>query len=203
VHDGACHDDDRLHLSLASKGGFVMDHALMKPRWLAFAFVLLSGLAATPARPADAAASIAPGPFEPTWESLAANYRAPDWFRDAKFGIRAHWSAQCVPEQGDWYARDVRSKPYTAGDIRFATKDAALYAIVMELPSDGSIVAKSLARGSPDLGGRAITGVSLLGHAGPLEWTQAETGLRVTMPSTAPAEHAVALKVTFDPGLAR
>ncbi|HEX5322589.1 MAG TPA: alpha-L-fucosidase [Capsulimonadaceae bacterium] len=44
------------------------------------------------------------GPFQPTWESLAA-YRCPDWFRDAKFGIWAHWSAQCVPEQGDWYAR--------------------------------------------------------------------------------------------------
>jgi alpha-L-fucosidase len=45
------------------------------------------------------------GPFQPTWESLAQNYQCPDWFRDAKFGIWAHWSAQCVPEQGDWYAR--------------------------------------------------------------------------------------------------
>jgi alpha-L-fucosidase len=48
---------------------------------------------------------IAKGPFEPTWESLIENYVAPDWFRDAKFGIWAHWSAQCVPEAGDWYAR--------------------------------------------------------------------------------------------------
>ncbi len=32
---------------------------------------------------------------------------APDWFRDAKFGIWAHWSPQCVPEQGDWYARNM------------------------------------------------------------------------------------------------
>jgi alpha-L-fucosidase len=47
---------------------------------------------------------IAAGPFQPSWESLA-QYRCPDWFRDAKFGIWAHWSAQCVPEQGDWYAR--------------------------------------------------------------------------------------------------
>jgi alpha-L-fucosidase len=50
---------------------------------------------------------ITPGPFKPTWESLAADYRVPDWFRDAKFGIWAHWSAQCVPEQGDWYARNM------------------------------------------------------------------------------------------------
>ncbi|MEO6003515.1 MAG: alpha-L-fucosidase [Opitutus sp.] len=50
---------------------------------------------------------LADGPFKPTWESLTANYRTPDWFRDAKFGIWAHWSAQCVPEEGDWYARQM------------------------------------------------------------------------------------------------
>jgi len=44
-------------------------------------------------------------PFAPAWESLAAGWRAPDWFRDAKFGIWAHWGPQCVPEAGDWYAR--------------------------------------------------------------------------------------------------
>jgi alpha-L-fucosidase len=49
--------------------------------------------------------TLAPGPFQPTWESLVQNYRFPSWYRDAKFGIWAHWSAQCVPEQGDWYAR--------------------------------------------------------------------------------------------------
>jgi alpha-L-fucosidase len=50
---------------------------------------------------------LAPGPFEPNWASLEANYHCPDWFRDAKFGIWAHWTAQCVPEQGDWYARQM------------------------------------------------------------------------------------------------
>ena len=55
---------------------------------------------------------ITPGPFKADWESLKAQYRAPDWFRDAKFGIWAHWSAQCVPEFGDWYAR----KMYIQGD---------------------------------------------------------------------------------------
>ena len=46
------------------------------------------------------------GPFLPFWESLKS-YRCPDWFRDAKFGIWAHWSPQCVLEQGDWYARKM------------------------------------------------------------------------------------------------
>ena len=46
------------------------------------------------------------GSFQPNWESLAA-YRCPDWFRDAKFGIWAHWGPQCQPGQGDWYARQM------------------------------------------------------------------------------------------------
>lgn len=50
---------------------------------------------------------IASGPFDPTWESFIQNYHCPEWFRDAKFGIWAHWSAQCVPEDGDWYARHM------------------------------------------------------------------------------------------------
>ena len=47
------------------------------------------------------------GRFKPTWESLSGGYRCPEWFRDAKFGIWAHWTAQCVPEKGDWFARSM------------------------------------------------------------------------------------------------
>ena len=46
------------------------------------------------------------GPFKPTWDSLL-QYEAPDWYQDAKFGIWAHWSPQCVAEAGDWYARNM------------------------------------------------------------------------------------------------
>jgi alpha-L-fucosidase len=46
------------------------------------------------------------GPFQPAWESLKS-YRCPDWYRNAKLGIWAHWSPQCVPEDGDWYARNM------------------------------------------------------------------------------------------------
>jgi alpha-L-fucosidase len=46
------------------------------------------------------------GPYKPTWDSLL-QYDAPEWYRDAKFGIWAHWSPQCVPEAGDWYARKM------------------------------------------------------------------------------------------------
>lgn len=46
------------------------------------------------------------GRFEPTWESLQ-QYEVPEWFRDAKFGIWAHWGPQCEPELNDWYARHM------------------------------------------------------------------------------------------------
>lgn len=46
------------------------------------------------------------GPYAPNWDSLL-QYEAPEWYRDAKFGIWAHWSPQCVPEKGDWYARNM------------------------------------------------------------------------------------------------
>jgi alpha-L-fucosidase len=49
---------------------------------------------------------IARGPFQPTWESLK-QYKAPEWYKDAKFGIWAIWGPQCQPEQGDWYARSM------------------------------------------------------------------------------------------------
>lgn len=46
------------------------------------------------------------GLFKPTWDSLV-QYKTPEWFRNAKFGIWAHWGPQCQPEFGDWYAREM------------------------------------------------------------------------------------------------
>ncbi|WP_394707647.1 alpha-L-fucosidase [uncultured Bacteroides sp.] len=44
------------------------------------------------------------GRFKATWKSLE-QYKVPEWYRNAKFGIWAHWGPQCQPEQGDWFAR--------------------------------------------------------------------------------------------------
>ncbi len=46
------------------------------------------------------------GPYKPTWQSML-EYECPEWYRDAKFAIWNHWSPQCVPEDGDWYARNM------------------------------------------------------------------------------------------------
>ena len=54
----------------------------------------------------EAQEPMATGEFQPTWESLR-KYQVPDWFRNAKFGIWAHWGAQCVEGSGDWMAREM------------------------------------------------------------------------------------------------
>jgi alpha-L-fucosidase len=54
----------------------------------------------------DAVEPMCRGPFEPSWASLE-QFETPEWFRNAKFGIWAHWGPQCAPERGDWYARHM------------------------------------------------------------------------------------------------
>ena len=56
----------------------------------------------TSAQAADV--KIKKGPFKADWESLS-EWTCPEWFKDAKFGIWAHWGPQCHAEDGDWYAR--------------------------------------------------------------------------------------------------
>jgi alpha-L-fucosidase len=47
------------------------------------------------------------GPFRPDWNSLS-QYKVPDWYRDAKFGIFIHWGVYSVPAFGsEWYPRQM------------------------------------------------------------------------------------------------
>lgn len=56
-----------------------------------------------PPRPKDP-----PVRFEPNWASIKANYKDPEWFNDAKFGIFIHWGVYAVPAFGsEWYPRNM------------------------------------------------------------------------------------------------
>ena len=51
-----------------------------------------------------------PGPVQPTWDSLQANYHTPEWFKDGKFGIFLHWGLYAVPAHGnEWYVQHMYS----------------------------------------------------------------------------------------------
>src|SRR3954463_8343403 len=52
--------------------------------------VVESALAAIPVK-------LPAGPFQPTWDSLKANYKVPQWFVEAKFGVFMHWGLYSVP----------------------------------------------------------------------------------------------------------
>ncbi|MFI1745675.1 alpha-L-fucosidase [Thalassobellus sediminis] len=46
--------------------------------------------------------------YEANWESLGKYDEAAEWFKDAKFGIYAHWGVMSVPAfANDWYARNM------------------------------------------------------------------------------------------------
>ena len=60
---------------------------------------------------------IAKGRFPADWDGLSRLYSVPEWWREAKLGAWAHWDPQSMPENGDWYARNMylpsdRSKDY-------------------------------------------------------------------------------------------
>ncbi len=86
---------------------------------------------------------------------------------------------------------DTERKAYTGEDLRFTTKDGALYAIALAWPEDGKLLVKSL----PASAGK-VDGVQLLGHEGQLNWEQTEQGLAVELPAARPTEIALALKIT-------
>ncbi len=70
------------------------------------AFAGVPAVLTAPKAAAQDLPAIAKGPFRGTAESLQ-QYRIPDWFRDAKFGMWAHWGPQSGVEDGDWYARNM------------------------------------------------------------------------------------------------
>lgn len=53
---------------------------------------------------------ISKGPYNDSWGSLS-EYRMPEWYRRAKFGIFIHWGVFSVPAFGnEWYSRNMYIK---------------------------------------------------------------------------------------------
>ena len=84
---------------------------------------------------------------------------------------------------------------YTHEDIRFTTKGNSLYAFVLAWPETRSATIQALGTNSPQVAGRKVSEVSLLGYGGKLEWTQSTNNLTVKLPETAPSQHAVTLQI--------
>lgn len=49
--------------------------------------------------------------YKPNWESLSKHDPAPEWFKNAKFGIYFHWGVYSVPAfSSEWYPRNMHFK---------------------------------------------------------------------------------------------
>ena len=78
------------------------------------------------------------------------------------------------------------ARPFSHEDIRFTTKDGALYAIAQDWPDNNFMVVTSMAAGSPQRKGR-IERVELLGQGQPLDFELGLGGLTVKLPDARPA----------------
>jgi alpha-L-fucosidase len=87
-----------------------------------------------------------------------------------------------------------QSPKFAPGDIRFTTKGDSLYAIALAWPTDGKLVIKSLATGSPNYQGE-IARIGLLGSEPSLVWSRNADGVTISVPEKPPCDFAYAFKV--------
>lgn len=69
-----------------------------------------------------------PGPYKPTWESVQANYKVPQWFIGAKFGLFMHWGPYAVPAyHNEWYEKHMYATYATWHREHFGSQDTFGY----------------------------------------------------------------------------
>jgi len=89
-----------------------------------------------------------------------------------------------------------KGKPFSSADIRFTTKDEAIYAIIMGWPESHKVSITSLKSGNANLRNQ-VSKVYLLGkESQALDFTVDEEGLHLKLPENEPSlSYAFALKI--------
>jgi alpha-L-fucosidase len=115
---------------------------------------------------------------------------------EAIYGAR-HWHTfgEGSTTVGEGHMREKEDKPFNAGDIRFTTKDNALYAICLGWPGETATV-KSLGSDSP-IKAETIEHIQMLGSTESLAWSQTANGLQIQTPKQKPCDHAYSFKITL------
>lgn len=102
------------------------------------------------------------------------------------------WGEGKVEMSAGNLGKSQANTPYTEKDIRFTSKEGAVYAFLMAWPSKGNkVMIRSL--GSPS---GVVSDVKLLGSKDPMVWSQTAEGLEVSLPPIPPCKFAYCLKVT-------
>jgi alpha-L-fucosidase len=89
---------------------------------------------------------------------------------------------------------DTKRAAFTSQDIRFTTRDGALYATLLGWPDDGKVSIRSLGSHLRMWPGE-IKSVRLLGSDAKLTFDSQPDGLRLALPDAKPCEHAFVLRI--------
>ncbi|MER2491774.1 alpha-L-fucosidase [Catenovulum sediminis] len=119
-----------------------------------------------------------------------------EWLKvngEAIYGTRPwHRFGEGPTQVTEGHLSEKQNPDSTAKDIRFTTKEGALYAFVLGWPTE-NISIKSLARYKV----KKIQSIKLLGSAEKINWHQADDALIIEPPADAPTDYAHAFKITF------
>ncbi|GLQ98912.1 alpha-L-fucosidase [Dyella mobilis] len=89
--------------------------------------------------------------------------------------------------------QDTKTKPYTAQDFRFTTKDGVLYAIELGWPADGKAIIHSIKPGDH------VRAVSLLANGQRINWQQQADGLHLSLPAQPVGDYAYVYRIELSP----
>jgi alpha-L-fucosidase len=122
-----------------------------------------------------------------------------DWLREygeAVYGTRP-WKAfgEGPTDVTAGQFTDTARRDYTSYDIRYTTRDATLYAIVMAPPKNNRPVVLTSLAPSAGLFDGFVSSVRLLGRNSELEWSQGSNGLEVAVPDPPVKAGPFALKI--------
>jgi alpha-L-fucosidase len=92
--------------------------------------------------------------------------------------------------------QEERKQVFKPSDIRFTTKDGAVYAICLALPT-GEVRIASLGKSSAQAAG-SVRSVELLGSEAKLTWSQETDALVVQCPRSLPCQHAVTFRIKLN-----
>jgi alpha-L-fucosidase len=108
-----------------------------------------------------------------------------------------HWETfgEGSTRVGEGHMREREDQPFNAGDIRFTTKENALYATCLGWPGETALI-RSLGGGS-SIKAEMIEHIQMLGSDEPLVWSQHDDGLQIKSPAHKPCDHAYTFKIVL------
>lgn len=105
---------------------------------------------------------------------------------EAIFGSRPwkiYGEGEVVTTNGDFHNNEKLQNALSEKDIRFTQNNGKLYAFVLGFPSTKEVVIKALGKKSPQMNGKRVKNVRMLGVSQKVGFKQTNENLTITMPN--------------------